>query len=205
MKEEKDYLRDLAEIRSMMERSSKFLSLSGWAGVFAGIIALAGAFIAWKVLDFNPDSFIYTYNSPDGSGLTKVFLLAISVLGLALVSAFFDSYRKASGKGERAWNTTSKRMLVNMLIPLTTAGILIVILVINGLSGLISPLTLIFYGISLYNAGNYTFKIVRVLGLVQIALGLINCIFIEYGLFFWAIGFGLCHIIYGIYMFKFER
>ena len=54
MKEEKDYIQDISEIRSMMERSSKFLSLSGLAGVMAGIYALVGAFVAYTVFDFNP-------------------------------------------------------------------------------------------------------------------------------------------------------
>lgn len=204
MKEEKDYIRDLAEIRSMMERSSKFLSLSGWAGIMAGTIALAGALIAWKVFGFLPDSFAYGADG-DYSGFLNVFVLAITVLVLALASAFFDSYRKASKRGERAWNSTSRRLLINMAVPLLAGGILILALVISGFIGMVAPLTLLFYGLALYNAGNFTFKVVRVLGLVQITLGLINCFFIDTGLLFWALGFGLAHIIYGIYMFKYER
>ncbi|MDO8951520.1 MAG: hypothetical protein Q7U86_02785, partial [Draconibacterium sp.] len=38
---------DLQTIRDIMERSSKFLSLSGLAGIFAGVCALLGAAIAW--------------------------------------------------------------------------------------------------------------------------------------------------------------
>lgn len=205
MKEEKDYIRDLAEIRSMMERSSKFLSLSGWAGIMAGSFALAGAVIAWKVFDFHPDSFDYGSGEDGYKGFINVFILAMVVLVLALASAFVDSYRKASKKGERAWNSTSRRLLINMAVPLLSGGILLVPLVAEGLIGLLAPLTLLFYGLALFNAGNFTFKVVRVLGLVQIGLALINCFFIEHGLLFWALGFGLGHIVYGIYMFRFER
>ena len=53
MKNETDYLRDIGEIRSLMERSSKFISLSGWAGIFAGIYALAGVYVAINYLHFN--------------------------------------------------------------------------------------------------------------------------------------------------------
>jgi predicted lysophospholipase L1 biosynthesis ABC-type transport system permease subunit len=52
MKEDQDYIRDIAEMRSMMERTSKFMSLSGLAGIMAGIYALAGAMIAYLVFDF---------------------------------------------------------------------------------------------------------------------------------------------------------
>lgn len=204
MKEDKDYIRDIAEIRSMMERSSKFLSLSGWAGIMAGIYALAGSFIAYKVLNFNPDRIQYT--QPEAStDFLNVILLASCVLLLAICTAVFDSFRKAKSKGERAWNATSRRLLVNMAVPLVAGGILIIALGINGLTGLLAPLTLIFYGISLFSGGNFTFKTVKVLGLIQMTLGLVSCFYIEYGLLLWAIGFGVVHIIYGIYMFRYER
>lgn len=199
MKEEKDYTRDIAEIRSMMERSSKFMSLSGWAGIMAGIYALAGALIAWKVFDFNPDELFYK-NPDSGSGFRNVFLLSGLVLVLAIGTAIFDSFLKARKRGEKAWNALSRRLLANMSAPLISGGILILVLIAYGLVGLVAPLTLIFYGLALYNAGNFTFNEVRILGIVQITLGLISCHMIEYGLLIWAVGFGLTHIVYGIYM-----
>lgn len=201
MKEHHDYTKDIAEIRLMMERSSKFLSLSGWAGILAGIYALTGAWIAHSILEFQPDTFLYTHSNPG-----SVALVASVVLILALLSAFIDSRVKANKRKEKAWNTTSKKMLAAMAVPLATGGLLILILISNGLMGLIAPFTLIFYGLALYNAGFYTFKEVRLMGFVQIALGLLNTIFISYGLLFWAIGFGAVHILYGIIMhFRYER
>jgi len=201
MEEERDYVQDIAEIRSMMERSSKFLSLSGWAGIMAGIYALAGAWVAYSVFGFYPDEIFYT--SPN---LTNVILLATGILILALVSAIFDSRRKARKRDENAWNATSRRLLASMAVPLFAGGILILVLLSKGLTGLIAPLTLLFYGLALYNAGNYTIKEVRLMGVVQIGLGLLNSWFIEYGLLIWVLGFGVVHIIYGIFMhFKYER
>ena len=201
MKEERDYIQDIAEIRSMMERSSKFLSLSGWAGIMAGIYALAGAWIAHSVYGFYPDEIFYT--SPN---LTNVVLLATGILVLALVSAIVDSRRKAQKRDEKAWNATSRRLLASMAVPLFGGGLLILALLSKGLIGLIAPLTLLFYGLALYNAGNYTIKEVRLMGVVQIVLGLINSWFIGYGLLFWVLGFGVVHIVYGIYMhFRYER
>lgn len=205
MKEEKDYTRDIAEIRSMMERSSKFMSLTGWAGIMAGLYALAGAVIAWKVFDFNPDELFYKNTNP-GSGFLNVFLLSGLVLVLAIGTAIFDSYLKAGKRGEKAWNALSRRLLANMSAPLIAGGILILLLIFNGIIGLVAPLTLIFYGLSLFNAGNFTFNEVRILGIVQMTLGLISCYFIGYGLLIWTIGFGLAHVVYGIYMhYKYER
>ncbi len=196
MKKEQDYIRDIAEIRSMMERSSRFLSLSGWAGIMAGIYALAGAFVAWKLLSFNPDSIVYTTDTS-----VSLLLLGVIVLALAIGTAIADSFQKAKKRGEKAWNITSKRLLASMAVPLVTGGILVVILVLKGLMGLVAPLTLIFYGLALHNAGRYTFKEIKFLGIAEIFLGLVSSYFIEYGLLFWAAGFGVVHIIYGAYMF----
>jgi hypothetical protein len=44
------------------------------------------------------------------------------------------------------------------------------------------------------------------LGICEIGLGLIASIYMGYGLLFWAVGFGVLHIIYGIVMYmKYER
>lgn len=201
MKEHHDYTKDIAEIRLMMERSSKFLSLSGGAGILAGIYALTGAWITHSILEFQPNTIFYTHSNSGSAAL-----IAFVVLTLALVSAFIDSRVKANKLNEKAWNPTSKRMLASMAVPLATGGLIILILISHGLLGLIAPFTLIFYGFALYNAGFYTFKEVRLMGYVEIVLGLLNMIFISYGLLFWAIGFGAIHIIYGIYMHsRYER
>lgn len=201
MKEKQDYIRDIAEIRSMMERSSKFLSLSGWAGIMAGIYALAGAYIAWSILDFNPDEIVYTINN-----LPQLIILAILILILAVGTAIILSSRNANKRGENIWNPTSRRLLTSMAVPLFAGGILILIFISKDLIGLITPLTLVFYGIALYNGSKFTYDIIKFLGMIQIGLGLISSYFIEYGLIFWAIGFGVGHIVYGIFMhFRYER
>jgi flagellar basal body-associated protein FliL len=206
--EERDYIRDLAEIRSMMERSSKFLSLSGWAGIMAGIYALAGAYVAYTVFNFNPDKIVYPAIESGGlsTSLLNVLFLALVILVLAIGTAIFLSYKKAQKRGENIWHATSRRLLSNMAVPLATGGILILVLLSKGLVGLVIPCTLLFYGLALYNAGKFTYSEVRFLGLIQIGLGLISSYFIEYSLLFWAMGFGVVHIVYGIYIhFRYER
>jgi|SRR6056297_66884 len=201
MKESRDYVQDIAEIRSMMERSSKFASLSGWAGILSGVYALTGAFAAYSLFDFNPDELFYS--SPN---LPAIILLAISVLILAIITAVYLSRRKARTKNENIWNATSKRLLIQMVIPLFTGGVFILLLISHGLTGLAAPLMLLFYGLALINAGEFTIPEVKIMGIIQIILGIIGTWFIEYGLILWAVGFGVVHIIYGIYMhFRYER
>lgn len=208
MKEKQDYIRDITEIRSMMERSSKFLSLSGWAGVMAGIYALAGAYIAYSIFNFNPDRIVYSATTFDSSaaGLPGIIILGVIILVLAMGTAIFFSYKNAAKRGEKLWNATSRQLLNNMAVPFIAGGLLILLLIAKGLIGLIAPVSLVFYGLALYNAGNFTYKEVRILGLVQIGLGLFSAYFVQYGLLCWALGFGVVHIIYGIYMhYKYER
>lgn len=208
MKEEQDYIRDITEMRSMMERSSKFMSLSGLAGIMAGIYALAGAYIAYTVFNFNPDQLFDSAIRPGGlpSSLLKVIVLAMVVLILAFGTAVFLSYRNAHKRRENIWNTTSRRLLFNMTVPLIAGGVLILILIAKGLVGLMAPFTLLFYGLALHNASKFTYDEMRSLGLIQIGLGLIGSYFIEYGVLLWALGFGVCNIIYGTLMYyRYER
>lgn len=204
MKKEQDYIQDIAEIRSMMERSSKFLSLSGWSGVLAGLYALVGAYVIYAVFDFNPDEIVYQSISVEN--VFGIIMTGIAVLILAVGTAILYSSKKAKNRNEKLWNNTSRRLVNHTAVPLIAGGLLVLALILKGHLGLIAPLTLIFYGIALYNAGKFTYNEIRLLGLTQIFLGLFSAYLIEYGLLFWAIGFGLMHIFYGIFIYsKYER
>lgn len=208
MKEEQEYIRDIAEIRSMMERSTKFLSLSGWAGIMAGIYALAGAYVAYAVFGFNPNGIDYRASNPESgnSALLNVIFLAVSILLLAVGTAISLSSKNANKKGEKIWNATSRRLLGSMAVPLVAGGLLALIFIAKDLVGLVAPATLIFYGLALFSASKFTYEDVKYLGLIQVALGLIGAYFISWSLLLWAFGFGLVHIGYGIYIhFKYER
>lgn len=208
MNEEKDYIRDIAEIRSLMERSTKFLSLAGWAGLMAGLYALAGVYIAYTFLAFNPDQINYSSTSTRilAPNTLKVIALAFAILVLSIGTAIVLSHRKATKRNETLWNATTKRLLYHMAVPLIAGGLLCLILINKGLIGLLAPASLLFYGLALYNASLFTYKEVKSLGLIQIGLGLFSAYFVGYGLACWALGFGVFHIIYGIYMhYRYER
>lgn len=196
------YLNDISEIKNMMSKSSQFISLSGFAGIIAGIYALIGAFVAHQLI-INHDG---SYITLESNTFKLIVLTAFLVLLLSVVTATMLTYGKAKKEGEKVWNATSKRMVVNFLIPLATGGIFAILLIRNGNYGLIAPVTLIFYGMACINASKYTFRDIRYLGITVTVLGLIATEFSGYGLEFWALGFGVCHILYGSMMyFKYDR
>ena len=216
MNQQNEHLENLKEIRSIMERSSRFISLSGLSGIFAGFTALTGAFAVYL---YEQDFFYGRYYNQgvflredliSGSELAH-FLNFIVIVGFAVlaVAIFFGIYfttRNARRKGLSFWDANAKRLLVNMFIPLISGGLFCIILLYHHLIYLIAPSTLIFYGMALINSSKYTFIEVRYLGICEIILGLLASIFVGYGLIFWAIGFGVLHIIYGSTMYwRYER
>ncbi|MFV0305283.1 MAG: hypothetical protein ACK5IC_07380 [Moheibacter sp.] len=202
----------LNEIRSLMERSTRFMSLSGWTGIMAGIYSLIGAVAAYYIIFIHNSSFEngrklyenYAENITDlFSPKNKLLLLiAILVIIFSATTAFYQSNQKAKKQGIKLWNSTSKRLFIQVALPLITGGIFCVALLFYGHAGLIAPAMLIFYGLALLNGSKYTLKEFHSLALCEIALGLISLFFIGYGLYFWTIGFGILHIIYGILMQK---
>lgn len=202
----------LNEIRSLMERSTRFMSLSGWTGIMAGIYSLIGAVAAYYIIFIHNSSFEnerklyenYAENITDlFSPKNKLLLLiAILVIIFSATTAFYQSNQKAKKQGIKLWNSTSKRLFIQVALPLTTGGVFCVALLFYGHAGLIAPAMLIFYGLALLNGSKYTLKEFHSLALCEIALGLISLFFMGYGLYFWTIGFGILHIIYGILMQK---
>ena len=202
--EEHKYLDDLKEIRQIMRKSTLFLSLSGLSGVLAGVYALIGAGFAFGILE---DHYLHQrYLILESYTFKKLIAIALIVLVASIVTAYLFSAYKARRNGETLVNTTSKRALYNFALPLLTGGILCILLLKNGHYGLLAPMTLIFYGLACVNVSKYTFGDVHYLGITEIVLGLFAVQFSGYGLLFWIIGFGVCHILYGSIMhFKYER
>lgn len=199
MKEEK-YIRDLRDIREIMDRSSRFISLSGLSGVSAGVVALVGAYAAYHTIYQNQDYLGYRQAILTRESVTLLLGIAVLTLVVAIGLGIWFTYRQAIKKNQKLWDHQSKRLFINLMIPLTAGGILCLILLSKGFIGLLAPLTLVFYGLALINASKYTLHEIRSLGIVEVALGLIATYFIGFGLFFWALGFGVMHIIYGVIM-----
>lgn len=212
MYESREHLQTLTEIRSLMERSSKFLSLSGLSGVSAGVIALAGAVVVYMRRQtgwFNAisDSRLTLSPNSDPSAI-KQFLVTVAVVVLvtALLSGIYFTIRKARRQGQSVWNQASQRLLWAMAVPLAAGGGFCLALLYYNLIWLTFPATLIFYGLALLNGSKYTLRDVESLAYCEIGLGLLSLFWPGYNLLTWAVGFGVLHIVYGLAMYyKYER
>ncbi len=198
---------DLKTIRKIMEDSTRFLSLSGLSGVFAGALALAGAIVAWLfILKGTPlfgEEFQNNLTAQQASTVKwELIADALAVLSISSFFALYLSARKARRAGRSLWTPVSKRLLLNFSLPLFTGGIFAIILLIHDYNQLIVPALLIFYGLSLINAGKFTYGEVFYLGLLEISTGMLAMIFPGNGLLFWTFGFGILHLAYGIFMYR---
>ena len=198
---EQDYLNDLSEIKQLMNRSSRFISLSGLSGIFAGIYAIIGALVAYYFLF--PKSGEYLTLHSWNFKLMLILLAAVALL--SVVTAYLLTRRKAIKNQEKVWDATTRRLLLNFAIPMVTGGIYILIKLSSQHYGLTGSLMLIFYGLALVNASKYTVGNIKYLGYAQIILGLICAALPGYGLWFWVIGFGVFHILYGALMYRNEQ
>ncbi len=210
---DKNHLDQLAEIRSLMERSTRFISLSGWSGIMAGIYALIGSYIARTHIQNSEEylSFIDGYSSYYDSAnhineLAFFVVLGGAVVTLSIITGVILTVNRAKKNNQTIWDKSAMRMLINMAIPLVAGGVFCAILMYHGYIGMVAPGTLLFYGLALLNGSKYTLDAIRHLGIAEIILGLIASFDIGNGLFYWAVGFGVLHILYGAFMWwKYEK
>ncbi|PUZ28830.1 hypothetical protein DCC81_04935 [Chitinophaga parva] len=229
---EEQSIQALHDIKRIMEKSTRFLSLSGLSGVAAGIIALAGAYVAhlridhYRALvqpyggDVDYDAAVQHARTAGRAVLSadadiwnqlrlELLILAGVIVILAFGAGFYFTWRKANREGASLWDATSRKMAMNMIVTLGSSGLFLLGCIYHHYDVTIGPACLVFYGLALINVSKYTVRDVRYLGLTEIALGLINLFFFDivgYSLIFWALGFGVCHIIYGLLMWwKYER
>ncbi|WP_299556109.1 hypothetical protein [Seonamhaeicola sp.] len=200
--ESKDYLKDISEIKDLMNKSSRFISLSGLSGILAGTYALIGAAIAYYIVDNSVRGYLIL----DGNIFRLCLFILFMVAFLSVVTGIVLTTSKAKKQGAKIWDSTSKRLLINFLIPLIAGGLYILIILDQHKYGQTAALMLIFYGLALVNASKYSIGDIRYLGFIQLILGLLCALNPGWGFWYWVIGFGLMHIIYGTWMhFKYDR
>ncbi|ARV10386.1 hypothetical protein BTO05_12325 [Winogradskyella sp. PC-19] len=196
-----EYLKDISEIKNLMNKSSRFISLSGLSGIMAGIYALIGAFTAFWLVTTYSNSELYL----DGWVFRTAMLILFLVALFSIVTGIILTTRKAKKNNEKIWDSSSKRLLFNFLIPLVVGGLYCLIILSQGRYGQTGGLMLIFYGLALVNASKYSIGDIKYLGYIEIILGLIAALFPGYGFWLWVIGFGIMHIVYGTWMhFKYD-
>jgi hypothetical protein len=212
MNDQQQSLDTLKDIRSMMDRSSRFISLSGWSGVAAGCCALVGAWFAHGIIQEGTQdhsSLRKAYDSMQPGtpielsayvGSTRLLVIAMLTLAGAILFAFLFTWLRSRKTGVPLWGSTSRRLAWALGLPLAVGGIYMLKLMQAGTFGLIAPGCLLFYGLGLISAARYTLGEIRWLGYGQVFTGLANLFFTGYGLYFWAFGFGILHIVYGFIM-----
>ncbi|TDW99444.1 hypothetical protein [Dinghuibacter silviterrae] len=199
------HLDTLKDIRNMMERSGRFISLSGWSGIAAGSWALAGAYLASREFRYLRGGEI-DWTVGLAHLRARLMVMGLCIFVGALASAFAFTYARSRKQGVPIWGSAARRLLWNTMLPMLAGGVLVLRLLYLELGGLVAPVCLLFYGLALVNGSKYTLGEVRYLGYALILLGAINCWVPGYGLYFWAVGFGVLHIVYGIWMWrKYEK
>lgn len=194
---------DLVHIRSMMERSSRFISLSGLSGVFAGLSALLGGVYVYQLFKANGiEYFEDKHQLYSISLITELIITAFVILFFALAFGIFFTVRKSKKLNLPIWTSATKNMLLNLTIPLVAGAVFCFALIYHQMFILVAPSTLIFYGLALINAEKYTYSDIKYLGFSEVILGSIALFFVGYGLVFWILGFGILHIFYGLLLFK---
>ena len=199
---QEDYLRDISEIKNLMNKSSKFISLSGLSGILAGIYALIGAAYAFWLVAKSGKHLLQI----EGEVL-QLLIIDLFIVGIVSVgTAIYLTTRKANKNEEKIWDSLTRRLLLNFILPLLAGGIYILIILLQERFAEVGALMLLFYGLSLFNASKYTLRDVKYLGITQIILGLLAALLPSYSFWFWVIGFGIMHILYGAVMyFKYDR
>jgi hypothetical protein len=215
-----EHLDQINHIKKMMEENSKFLSLSGLSGVFAGVTALVGAFFAYGILtshNINPfgnqmrsssllDKSLYLDINDYNQMVWELVIVAVSVFAIAIIGGFIFTYLKVKKEGASLWTSSTRRLLINLAIPLFAGGMMGLAFIKDGNTVYIAPISLIFYGLALLNASKYTLRDIRYLAICEVLLGILGMFFLGYGFIFWIIGFGFLHILYGVIMyFKYDR
>lgn len=184
---------DLHEIRSLMEQSTRFLSLSGWSGIMAGVYSIIGAY------------FIHQAGS-EISGFFEIVSIGIGVMIASLITGFILTLQKAKKNNQEMFSKTALRMLVHIGFPMTVGALFLGALINTSCLNLTAGILLIFYGLGLINGSKYTLHNIRVFGVSNVLLGVIALYLPQFGLQLWAAGFGLGHIVYGTFMWlKYER
>jgi uncharacterized membrane protein YidH (DUF202 family) len=188
-------LQAIHDIRGMMERSARFLSLSGWSGIWAGGTALVGAAIGHEwllpVLREQNDSF---------GAYTKPLIVAILIFIVAFAGAYYFTWRKMRREGTSLWHPASKQLILAVALPMVVGGVFVLAFMYNGHPVYIASACLAFYGLALVNGSKHTVTDIRYLGYLEILLGCICLLIPGLGFWFWVIGFGILHILYGIIM-----
>jgi len=206
MNVQNESLQELQHIKKMMERSTKFSSISGFSAIAAGICAVTGIWVAIKEIAAWKEQHLNNLSANKDDLAFQLLLIAVVTFLAAAFTSFIFVYLRCKKLDIPVLGMSARRVIINMAIPLLAGGCFIFRIATSGSYELITPACLIFYGLALVNASKYTLDEIKYLGFIELGIGIINLWVLGYGLILWGIGFGLMHIIYGtLIWWKYER
>ncbi|MFK8060597.1 MAG: hypothetical protein AB8B78_10950 [Polaribacter sp.] len=194
---QKDYLRDISEIKTLMSKSSKFISLSGLSGILAGVYSLLGA-----------GYYFFGIKSEDdfSSSIIPITVIVLIVFFATTITTVFFTSKRSKITGEKIWGDSTKNLIVSFSTTFYIGVICILILYFKEEYTYLLALLILFYGIAIINASRHTNVIIQPLGFIEVVIGLLCIIYPEFSLWFCILGFGIIHIIYGsIFYFKYDK
>ncbi len=186
---------ELKVIRSLMERPIKYSTQSGLAGIVAGAAALAGVAADAEV----------TRRNPGLEGLWISMCVWAAVFAVAFLGTLLLTRLRERRRGMPAWSLIKRRILLTILPPFV-AGVGLTIAIIYRYVGvgsdewlLIPAVWMLFYGVALWQLGEFSIVEVRVMGAAFILAGIVAAALYQASPYE-ALGvtFGGFHIVYGL-------
>lgn len=190
----------LNHIREMMSKSGKFRSLSGYAVICAGILTIVFSVAFCTLYDINPYNLNYdNLRLLPEEHYSTALLFAMLLLGMSVVAGLIFTKISANKRSEKLSGPGGRNFIYNITIPMGFA-LIFCFLLFGTHPDLVLPVSLILYGLTLFNAGKFTHGALRYLGISQMFLSLICLGLMQYHILIWTFGFGIVHIAFGLYM-----
>ena len=200
MTNSKDAMKTLHDIKNIMEKSTKFSSISGLSFISAGTIALTCAFIVSKSLNVNIlDKNLYNYISD--SQKFQLIEIGFITLILAVLVALYFTYTKAKKNKVSLLKGSGLGLALHFGTPLAIGGVTTLTMLYYQHAVFVAPLLLIFYGLGIVSGSKFTHPELIYLGWIELILGCLGLFYLGHGLVIWSLGFGVAHILWGIYFY----
>lgn len=180
---------DLRLIRQTMERAASFTALPGWGGVLMGVVALLAAPAAAS------------------AGSERAWLLIwLGAALLAFLTGFTDMLHKVRAEQRSLLAAPASRFFLALCPALLVGALLTFALVRAGEWQLLAGTWMACYGAAVVAASAHTIRAVRWMGAAFLALGALALGFpLGRGDVWMALGFGLVHAGYGLWIARSSR
>jgi len=175
---------DLRFIRDTMERTAAFTAVSGWGQVFLGLTALAAAWLAAQQIS----NFAWL----------RVWLAeGLLAVAVGLLSCTW----KANRRGLPLFSGPARKVALGLAPPLVAGAFLTFLLFRAGLQSALPATWLLLYGAGIMAGGSFSVPAIPVMGLCFMLLGGLAVLGpASLGNWFLAAGFGLIHIVFGLFI-----